>query len=103
MRRVPQRKTNRCSLHVEAQSCLSADRKDNRIKGIPVPFLPSGPSYEPGKLQLSVPVERINPSVADTKAIGSLVFGSDQQECQIVHAHQQLDVGGIIQCSDRRP
>ena len=55
LRRVPHRKTNRCSLHVEAQSCLSADRKDNRIKGIPVPFLPSGPSYEPGKIPLPRP------------------------------------------------
>lgn len=101
-RRVPQRETNRCSLHVKAQSCLSADRKDYRIKGITISFLPSSPSYEPGKLQLPVPVERINPGVADTKAVRPLVLRSDQQKRQVIHAHQQLNIGGIIQRPDRR-
>ena len=102
LRRVPHRKTNRCSLHVEAQSCLSADRKDNRIKGIPVPFLPSSPSYEPGKIPLPIPIERINPGVADTQAIWTPVLRPDQEKRQVVHAHQQLNVGWIVQRPDRR-
>ena len=100
--RVSHWKADRGPFHVEAQSSLSADWKDNRVKGIAISILPSGPSHKPGKLQLPVPVERINPGVADAQAVRTLVLRSDQQKRQVIHAHQQLDVGGIIQGPDRR-
>lgn len=66
LHRVPHRKTDRRPLHVEAQPRLSADRKDNRVNRVAVSFLPASPSHEPGKIPLPVPVERIDPGVADT-------------------------------------